>query len=468
MQQGPRVVVIGLDCGTPKLLFEDLNAEVPTLAKLMSEGMYGDLESITPPITVPAWACALTGRVPGQLGIYGFRNRKDTTYEGLSIAHSGSIKVPAVWDALGARGLRTALIGVPPSFPPPKEFPGWRVGCFLTPPSAERWAFPQELETEIEEELEGPGKYIFDIPNFRQAGFDVTLDQVFAMTERRFQVGRRLLTNKPWDLFMLCDIAPDRLHHVFWQYFDPRHPLYEEGNRYEGVFQDYYRFLDREMASFLELVPQDAVTIVMSDHGARPMMGGLCFNDWLAEEGYLTLAEPVDGPTPIKDASIDWSRTVAWGDGGYYGRLFLNVKGREPQGVVEPSRYEEVRDELITKLEAAPGPDGQPLGTKVHKPQDVYPEVRGVAPDLIVYFGDLGWRSVGSVGNPSLFTYENDTGPDGANHDRDGVFVMTGAPGQPTGRVEGLKLVDVGPTILSLYGIDATEALPGAVGRSFV
>jgi len=252
---------------------------------------------------------------------------------------------------------------------------------------------------------------------------------------------------------------------VFWQYYDPRHPLYEPGNRYEQVFQDYYRFLDQHVGSLLELIPEDAVTMVMSDHGARPMMGGLCFNDWLIQEGYLTLAEPVSGPTPIKDASIDWSRTVAWGDGGYYGRLFLNVKGREPQGVVEPSQYETVRNELIAKLEAAPGPDGTPLGTKVHKPQDVYPEVNGVAPDLIVYFGDLEWRSVGAVGNPSLYTYENDTGPDGANHDRDGIFIMKGLEGQRTGKVDGLNLVDVGPSILSIYGIEAPQ---GAVGRSFL
>jgi predicted AlkP superfamily phosphohydrolase/phosphomutase len=465
MQQGPRVVVIGLDCATPNLLFEDLHAEVPSIAKLMAGGMYGSLASITPPITVPAWACAMTGKTPGELGIYGFRNRKDSSYDGLSLAHSGSIKAPAVWDELGARGMRSVLIGVPPSFPPPKEFPGWRVGCFLTPPSAERWAYPQELEVEIEEELGGHGNYIFDVPNFRRAGLEVTLDQVFKMTARRFQVGRRLIKDKPWDFFMLCDIAPDRLHHVFWQYYDPRHPGYEPGNKYEGIFQDYYRMLDREVASFLELVPDDAVTIVMSDHGARPMMGGLCFNDWLIAEGYLALEEPVSEPTPVKDVSIDWSKTTAWGDGGYYGRLFLNVRGREPQGVVEQSNYEAVRDELIAKLEAAPGPDGEPLGTKVLKPQDVYPEVRGVAPDLIVYFGDLEWRSVGSVGNPSIYTYENDTGPDGANHDRDGVLIVTGAPGQPTGRVDGLKLVDVGPTILSLYGIDGADG-PG--GRSFL
>jgi predicted AlkP superfamily phosphohydrolase/phosphomutase len=465
MEQGPRVAVIGLDCATPSLLFDDLQAEVPTIAALMRRGMYGNLASITPPITVPAWACAMTGKTPGQLGIYGFRNRKDASYGRLSIAHAGSIQEPAVWDALGQHGMRSVLIGVPPSFPPPTSFPGWRVGCFLTPPSADRWAYPQDLEVEIDEELGGAGRYIFDIPNFRMAGFDVTLDQVFKMTERRFQVARRLIANKPWDFFMVCDIAPDRLHHVFWQYYDPRHPLYEPGNKYETVFQEYYRALDKELASFVELIPDDAVTIVMSDHGARPMMGGLCFNDWLIQEKYLTLADPVSAITPMKEANIDWDRTVAWGDGGYYGRLFLNVKGREPQGIVEPARYEEVRDELIAKLEAMPGPDGEPLGTTVLKPQDVYPEVRGVAPDLLVYFGDLAWRSVGSIGNPSLYTYENDTGPDGANHDRDGVFVMTGAPNQPTGAVDGLRLVDVGPTILSLYGV---EPLEGAAGASFL
>jgi predicted AlkP superfamily phosphohydrolase/phosphomutase len=465
MEQGPRVVVIGLDCATPQLMFHDLADEIPNLRKLMSNGMSGPLASITPPITVPAWACAMTGKTPGQLGIYGFRNRKDATYEGLSIATSDAIKEPAVWDLLGTKGLRSMLIGVPPSFPPPKAFPGWRVGCFLTPPSAKSWAYPQELETEIATELGEGDDYIFDIPDFRKAGYDVVLDQVFAMTERRFRVARRMMQTKPWDFFMVCEIALDRLHHVFWQHFDPRHPLHEPGSKYETAFQEYYRFLDREVGALLEEIPDDAITIVMSDHGARPMMGGLCFNDWLVREGYLVMTESLAGPMPIKDAPIDWSRSVAWGDGGYYGRLFLNVKGREPQGIVDLARYEAMRDELIAKLEAAPGPDGEPLGTKVFKPQDVYTDVKGVAPDLIVYFGDLAWRSVGSVGNPSLYTYENDTGPDGANHDRDGIFAMTGLSGQPMGNVDGMSLVDVGPSILKLYDIEAPE---GVVGRSFL
>jgi predicted AlkP superfamily phosphohydrolase/phosphomutase len=463
MAQGPRVAVIGLDCATPHLLFQSLADEVPTINALIDRGMYGDLASITPPITVPAWACSMTGKTPGQLGIYGFRNRKDTTYEGLSLATSASVKEPAVWDVLGQAGRKSLLIGVPPGYPP-RPVEGWRISCFLTPPSAERFTHPAELAAEVKEEL-GDEPYIFDIPNFREQGEDIVLQQVFAMTQRRFRVARRLVRNKPWDFFMMVEMGPDRLHHVFWQHFDPSHPKYLPGNPFETAFQDYYRYLDRELASLLESLPDDAVVIVMSDHGARMMAGGVCFNDWLAKEGFLRFTEPVSQPTAIAKAPIDWSKTVAWGDGGYYGRLFLNVKGREPNGVVEPSRYEEVRDELSSKLEAMAGPDGDSLGTRVYKPQDVYPEVRGVAPDLLVYFGDLQWRSVGQVGGGEIFTYENDTGPDGANHDRTGVFVMAGVPGQATGKREGLRLIDVGPSILSLYGLAVPE---GAEGRSFL
>jgi predicted AlkP superfamily phosphohydrolase/phosphomutase len=461
--QGPRVAVIGIDCAPAQLVLVDMAAEMPTIHKLMTEGMHGPLASITPPITVPAWACAMTGKTPGQLGIYGFRNRKDNTYDGLSIATSESVKEPTVWDRIGERGGKSLLIGVPPGYPP-KSLEGWRISCFLTPPSAKSSTFPAGLQAEVEEEL-GGDPYIFDIPNFREKGLDHVLEQVFAMTKRRFQVARRLMQNKPWDYFMMVEMGLDRLQHVFWQCWDPRHPKYEPGNRFESAFQDYFRYLDSEVGSILELIPEDAVTIVMSDHGARRMEGGVCINDWLIQEGYLVLREELKTVTPIARAPIDWSRTTAWGDGGYYGRLFMNVRGREPEGLIDPSRYEETRDELVGRFEAALGPDGTSLGTRVLKPQDVYPEVRGVAPDLIVYFGDLDWRSVGTVGNPDVFTHENDTGPDGANHDPTGIFVLGGLPGQPTGRVEGMSLVDVGPTILSMYGIEAPE---GAVGKAFL
>jgi predicted AlkP superfamily phosphohydrolase/phosphomutase len=463
MVDGPRVAVIGLDCATPALLFDRYAGVMPNVRSLMEGSLHGELQSITPPITVPAWACAMTGKTPGRLGIYGFRNRKDTSYEGLSIATSLAVKEPSVWDLLGEAGKRSLLIGVPPAYPI-KPVEGWRVSCFLTPPSAERYTWPEDLKAEVEEEV---GDYIFDIPNFRQQGAEFVLRQAHEMTKRRFKVARRFVRDKPWDFFMMVEMGLDRLHHVFWHYCDPQHPKYQPGNPFESAFEDYYRMVDAEIGSLLEALPDDVVTILMSDHGAQAMSGGVCFNDWLIAEGYLTLNGRVDGPTPIAEAPIDWSTTAAWGDGGYYGRLFLNVRGREPEGAIAPADYDTVRDEIAGKLETMKGPDGSTLANRVIKPQEAYSEVRGVAPDLLVYFADLAWRSVGTVNmeGGEVFTYENDTGPDGANHDVKGVFVLRGLDGQPIGRTDGLNLIDVGPTLMKLYGVPEPE---GVEGRSLL
>jgi predicted AlkP superfamily phosphohydrolase/phosphomutase len=370
-----------------------------------------------------------------------------------------AVKEPAVWDLLGEAGKRSLLIGVPPAYPV-RPIEGWRVSCFLTPPSAEKYTWPENLKSEVEEEV---GEYIFDIPNFRQQGPDFVLQQAHEMTRRRFRLARRFVKDKPWDFFMMVEMGLDRLHHVFWHYCDPAHPKYEPGNRFESAFEDYYRMLDGEVGFLLEALPEDAVTILMSDHGARAMSGGVCFNDWLISEGYLTLTERVADPTPLAKAPIDWSKTTAWGDGGYYGRLFINVRDREPEGTIDAADYEKVRDEIAGKLEAMGGPDGRLLGNRVIKPQDAYPEVRGVAPDLLVYFADLEWRSVGTINmeGGGLFTTENDTGPDGANHDKVGVFALRGLDGQPTGRAEGLSLIDVGPTLMKLYGLPEPEGVEG-------
>src|SRR5438093_2159083 len=152
MNNGPRVAVIGLDCGTPQLLFDRLADEVPNINALIQRGMHGELASVTPPITIPAWACAMSGRTPGRLGIYGMRNRKDTSYEGLSLATSMAVREPQVWDVLGRLGLKSLLIGVPPGYPAP-ALDGWRVSCFLAEPLAnkDRAVYPQDLWPEIKD-----------------------------------------------------------------------------------------------------------------------------------------------------------------------------------------------------------------------------------------------------------------------------------------------------------------------------
>jgi predicted AlkP superfamily phosphohydrolase/phosphomutase len=193
------------------------------------------------------------------------------------------------------------------------------------------------------------------------------------------------------------------------------------------------------------------------------MDGGICFNEWLVREGYLTLSDPPKKPTPIGKVAIDWPKTKAWGDGGYYGRLFMNVRGREPAGTIDPADYERVRSDLIAGIEAITAPDGRNIGSKAYRPEDLYRSVNGVAPDLIVYFGDLDWRSVGAVGMGAIHTFENDTGPDEANHDWHGIFVLStaGADAPFRGALPDVSIYDVAPTLLRLLGQPVPPDLAG-------
>ena len=297
-------------------------------------------------------------------------------------------------------------------------------------------------------------KKMVDVRGFRTDNKQWLLDQIYEMTDKRFKVTEHLMKTRPWDLLWLVEMGTDRIHHGFWQFMDPSHHRYKAGNPMENAIHDYYVHVDKLIGRMLESVDLETTAVwVVSDHGAKCMIGGVCFNDWLIREGYLRLKEPVaEGPKKFSYEMVDWSRTKVWGEGGYYARCFINVKGREPQGIVEQSEYEPLRDELISKLEAMNDHEGQPMGTHVHKPQDIYKQVNRVAPDLVIIFGDLRWRSVGSVGNPDIYTFENDTGPDDANHAQEGMYILTHPTLAGRGRMDDATLYDVTPTILKLMG----------------
>lgn len=457
--KGRKVLVIGLDCAEPSLVFEKWREELPNLSRLMASGLYGRLRSTEPPITVPAWASMMTSKDPGQLGFYGFRNRADYSYDKLFIANSRAITADTVWDILSRQGKQVILLGVPQTYPP-KPVNGYIVTDFLTPSTKSQYTYPAELRAEIER---WAGEYMLDVPNFRTEDKDRLLRDIYAMTRQRFDVAKHLMTEKPWDFFMMVDMGVDRIHHGFWKYMDKTHPKYEPGNKYENAIRDFYRYVDARIGELLERIDDNTVVMVVSDHGAMKMDGGICINEWLIQEGYLTLKAYPSQPKPLHELEIDWSRTKAWAEGGYYGRLFLNVQGREPQGIIPPEEYDAVREELIAKLEALTDPQGHNIGTIVRKPEDIYKEVRNVPPDLIIYFGGLQWRSVGSVGLGAIHTFENDTGPDDANHAMHGMAILYD-PKQNIGRsVDGntWQLMDIAPTILNAMGIPAPEDMEG-------
>ncbi|MFO0838040.1 MAG: alkaline phosphatase family protein [Phycisphaerae bacterium] len=453
-----KIAVIGLDCAEPGLVFDAWLDRLPNIRRLMQSGLHGQLESCMPPITVPAWSCMTTSKDPGTLGVYGFRNRKDHTYDGLSIATNLAIKEPRVWDLLAAAGKKSISIGVPQTYPITRPPNGLQVTCFLTPGIDSDYTHPKELKQEIASVV---GEYIIDCKDFRTENKKWLLEQIYEMTDKRFKLCKHLLATKPWDLFWMVEMGTDRIHHGFWQFMDKQHHRYEAGNPFEHAIRDYYAHLDKLIGELLETIELNTTAVwIVSDHGAKRMDGGFCFNDWLIREGLLTMKQPVTAKNAFKFDEVDWTKTKVWGEGGYYARCFINREGRESQGQVKAAEYEAFRDEMIRRIEALRDHRGRPMNNRAYKPENIYRKVNGVAPDLVVIFGDLHWRSVGTIGNPDVYTFENDTGPDDANHAQQGMYILS-HPSLGAGKRRDASLYDVTPTILKMMGQKATEGMVG-------
>src|SRR5258708_24460907 len=230
---------------------------------------------------------------------------------------------------------------------------------------------------EIEETV---GDYLVDVPNFRTDDKDYLLRQIYTMTEKRFKLVKKWIAEKDWDFFMFVEMGTDRIHHGLWKYHDPTHHKYEVHPVLNESIHHYYHYIDNEIGQILDLVDENTTIFIVSDHGAKKMDGGICVNEWLIREGYLTLKSQPSTLTSIDKCEIDWSKTRVWGDGGYYARIFLNMEGLHPQGIVKPFEVEALRDELKAKFEALADHNGVHIATKNFKPKESYTAVNCATP----------------------------------------------------------------------------------------
>jgi len=452
-----RVVVIGWDSAPTDLLTDQWLAQMPNLRRLVNQGIAGPMRSSDPPITVPAWTSMVTSQNPGRLGFFGFRNRKPGEYGGMWIATNAAVKVPRMWDILGEQGRRCALLNVPQTYPV-KPVNGVLVSSFLTPGTDSEYTYPSQLKSEIERVADG---YMIDCEDFRTDDKDWLLEQIYEITDKRFAVAKYLLGRERWDLFMMVYMGPDRIQHGFWKYHDPQHRKFQPGNRFQNALYDYYKHLDDQLGQLANIAGDDAAIMIVSDHGAKRMEGSFNVNDWLIQQGLLTLKAPLDTATKFSTDLVDWSQTTAWAWGGYYSRLFLNVQGREPQGIVAIGEYESVRDELIRRLTQITDDQGRVMNTQALRPQELFNgPYLDQAPDLLVYFDDLYWRAGQGLANDSLYSFDTEIGPDDGVHDYEGIFVL-GLPGQQRGEKVHLQLMDVAPTVLKLLGVDVPANFEG-------
>jgi predicted AlkP superfamily phosphohydrolase/phosphomutase len=446
-----RVLVIGLDSEPPRL-WDQLADRMPRIAAMRRSGVFRPLRSTDPPITIPAWMSMLSGRDPGELGVYGFRNRPTRDYATQRTASARSVRFPRVWDVLGEHGLSSAVVGVPGTYPP-RLARGVMVGDFLTPGEAPV-TYPESFGRTLARVAPG---YAVDAVGHRGADPAVLRDSCLAMTRARFALADHLVAEGAHDLVMVHEIGLDRIHHGFWHHFDPDHPRYEPDSPFADVVGDYHALLDGLVGGVVDRAldrDPETVVFIVSDHGSQAMRGGVFLNDWLRREGYLALTEEPAPGDRLDLSKVDFAQSRAWAEGGYYGRLYLNVAGREPQGIVPPEHAAALLREIAAGLE------GLACGARVLEPRHVYRAVNGVAPDLLVYLGDLAWRALATVGHEDVYTLENDTGPDGANHDPWGVFLAF-APAADLSEpaADEASILDVAATLLAPFSL--AHAVPG-------
>lgn len=453
----PRVLLVGLDCAAPRFVFGPGAFDLPNLRKLIERGRHGLLRSCDPPITIPAWACMTTGLSPGALGIYGFRNRSEYSYADQGVVDANDVRAPRIWDVIGERGMKSVVLGVPQTYPP-RSIDGWLVTDFAGAGRPEHYTHPPDLRTQLED-------FEFDVADYRTHDKAALLARIERLRDNRFNAAHRLM-DRDWQFFMLVELGLDRLHHGFWKFCDPLHPKFEAGNPYEDAFRRYYTALDEQIGRLIDSAGPDSAVMVVSDHGARALLGGFRVNEWLRQEGYLKLKqEPPPSPREFDSDLVDWPKTRAWAAGGYYGRIFLNVEGREPLGLVPRREVDRLRTEIIAKLTSVPKPDGAALHNKAYAPRELYATLRGIPPDILLYCGNLDCRAIGTLGGDGLFTTENDTGPDDANHDFEGILLMDDRRSNASKQIQGATIMDIAPTVLELLGVP----IPGGIeGRSLL
>ncbi len=285
--------------------------------------------------------------------------------------------------------------------------------------------------------------------------------------EEQAAIVRYLLTHEEWDLFIAHYFVIDNAQHAFWRASDPVHPAHDpaEAARFGDQIARAYRWLDQQVGELLSLAGDDVTVIVASDHGGAPIYRWFYLNVWLREAGYLHTT------AGDKRACVDWRRTRACGFGT--GGIFLNVRGREPQGLVAPGdEYEGLRDELAARLLTFTDLETGRLVVKaVLRAEEIYPGVPpGKVPDLLLALNrgySLGrGEALGEVGNKPVL--EINRTPWAGGHegpylpqDIPGVLLMAG-PGIPAGlRLDAPRIVDVAPTILRLLGVDAPPHIEG-------
>lgn len=493
-----------LDLITPWAEF----GKLPTFRTLATEGVSGPLRSQIP-ISIPQlWGTIVTGRSPGHHGLFDFWQRgPDGAFHEINSSH---IQSKTVWKIISENGLRSGIVNIPIVYPPEK-INGFMISGEVAPGAHRSIAYPSSLYDEIVDKF---GRYrLKDIfPGGRQKSDYLGLieEDVAKQTE----VLEYLISRKEWDFFFTFYSATAIAQHYFWSDMETG----DENNPFRSVIESAYRCIDSALGRLINGAGPDTTVFVISECGAGPLYSGVQINSWLEKEGFLTrkrrTSEALIGSTPLsyiqywlrgivaefrKDAQgflpksafywmnhnmksikawiqtylsssdIDWYRTKAFSR-GKEGNIYINLRGRDPHGVVNPgSGYESLREEIVKRLNQLIDPStGIRAVENVYCREELYdgPMVEW-APDLIIEWRDTAYEPTESDRDrDSIFVTrwrEYMNWPTSGSHRIDGVLFAKGPRIDKSKKVEDARIIDMMPTWLYCLDQRIPSELEGRV-----
>ena len=452
---------MGIDSAEPNQVFDMWLKELPNLYHLVKNGAHGRIASTVPPITCPAWMASLTGLNPGNFGLYDLRYIKKHYFD-FGLVNSRLIKYKRVWDYLGENGKRSITVMIPVTYPPQKVN-GIQISGFLTPDTKSDFTWPKNIKDEIFRVIGGEDKYIIDVYGYRKIDPKELYHKLLEKLEVDFKIIKHLAFNQKWDFFMSVIMSIDRAQHTLWKFFDKDHPRYIDDPDLRDGLLNIYKRIDEHLGEIIDNLPEDTHYIVLSDHGAKRMYARINANEILIEEGFLKLKKYPKQPISIRDAYtsglIDMKNTDAFALGAYVAQVFINTIDK-PQGKISEENYLALREQIANVFKDVRGQNGERLDNKIIMKEDAYKgPMLNRMPDLTVYFDNLHYGANEMIGFNNKYSMETAKGADDSNHGEYGIFILSGNTISKK-TLEGIKLEDLAPTILSLMKLKA-ENLDG-------
>ncbi len=481
-----KTLFIGLDGATFTLLdafVRDVPGEgvvMPTLARLMNEGFHAPLRSTRHPLTPPAWVTMMTGRSPGNHGVFDFVRVEDRGTDCLwTLSSASDNRCETIWSIASRQGKRVVSLNFP-MMSPPETINGSIVSGFVSWKHLRRNMTPPSLYDRLKLIPGFDAKELaWDFKREDQIGDDMSAADLAGWVhahrlreEQWFCVARTMLDEDSPDLFAVMFDGTDKLQHQLWHVLEPslqpERPSAEHA-RLRELTLGYYRRLDDYIARLVEIAGPDARVFIASDHGFAGTAQVVRINRYLGELGYLTWRED-DGSEETKRrvevnfAFLDWTKTTAFCATPSSNGIRIRVASEPGKPGIAPSEYAAFRERLIADLRKLRGPAGEIIITDVITREDGFPGAAMTdAPDLTLVLNDHGFVSVRDK-TPVVAARAYPAG----THHPDGIFIAAGPGIAKDDSRALLQLIDVPSMLLHSLGLPVPEDFEGVVPHALL